>query len=233
MILVLGIIGISLFFIFLLANKYIFVYKKEHFVKTKTGRICGEFNDTCRLNQYNVSSCCQGYYCGRKLGKFRSRVCIPINNISNATSWKSLDNNSLEVINYPEKPTGVEKDQIHNVDMGSEMPEEEEEELYYELFLALADNIAAITTGKLYEQKESSKNNYSLNKDQYKQIILKYQQIYKNTLNYLTNYINQRYKQNKANRKNVEKDYFIIINNNQQLLDESFIEKYRTLLQLD
>ena len=218
------IIIISIIFLFFIINNFV-LYKKEHFMKLKSGRVCGEFNDTCRLNQYNVSSCCKGYYCGLKLGKFRSKVCIPIKNIANATSLTSLQNNPLGIINLPDEATGSDKTQIQDANMGSEVTEEESEELYYQLFLNLVSNISVIVVGSVYEynvKNETEKDRTPL---------ARYQDIYTMFFNLITNYIINAYSVNKPGRKNVKAVYLTIANHS-TFLDQTKIDNYRKLFNL-
>ena len=237
------IIVLSIIFLFFIINNII-LYKKEHFMKLKSGKVCGQFNDTCRLNQYNVSSCCKGYYCGLKLGKYKSKVCIPIKNITNSTSIGSLEKNPLGIINIPDQPKESDTKQIQDANMGSEVTEEESEELYYELFLALVDNIAVIMTGRIYEYElENEKKNkkhkkhgedgdINVNIDIDVIPVSRYQSIYSNMISYLTNYINSVYSLNKSNRKNIKHDYLMITNNNSDILDLTTIDHYRTLFSI-
>ena len=39
------------------------------------GLLCGTKNDICRIDEYGVSSCCNGYECVRPEGEFHHKIC--------------------------------------------------------------------------------------------------------------------------------------------------------------
>jgi hypothetical protein len=113
------IIVVSIIFLFFITNHFV-LSQKEHFIKLKSGILCGQAFDICRLNQNNVSSCCPGYYCGTQLGHFRSKICIPIKNIANTISLKNLTNDPRDIIDIAlETPSESDLNQVANANMDS------------------------------------------------------------------------------------------------------------------
>ena len=203
------IIVISILSLFFIINNVI-LYKKEHFIKLRSGRVCGEFNDTCRLNQNNVSSCCKGYYCGLKLGKYKSKVCIPIKNINNATSPKSLKDTPFDIINYPAEPTKSDLAQKQDANMGDNMSEEEIEEEYYQLLLNFvpiyAISVAIYTYEKVSESIKKGETTYKKDDP-----LLYAKKTYNEWLRAILYDVRSTFGINKSRRKEVKKLYENII----------------------
>jgi hypothetical protein len=199
------IIVISILSFFFILNNLI-LYKKEHFKKLRSGRVCGEFNDTCRLNQNNVSSCCKGYYCGLKLGKYKSKICIPIKNISNATSPKSLKDSPFDIINYPAEPSKSDLAQKQDANMGYVMTEEEIEEEYYQLLLDFCPIFGMVNAIYVYEDiLESIKKGNTTYK---KEDSISYAKYYYNFwFPAILNGVRSEFSVNGSQRKDVKKFY--------------------------
>ena len=194
-------------------------------MKLKSGRVCGLAFDICRLNQNKVSSCCPGYYCGRRLGHFKSKICIPIKNIANASSSNALGNNPFDMIGGTlGEPSESDLNQIADANMTGEMTEEQEEEHYLELLIKLAQKFSIVLIGFNYEndiKKDTKKN------------IAEYQKDCMNLYSYFTNYIQTNYPLNGSKIRGIKKDYTDAKTELSAYIDDAKIQKYKTIFKIE
>ena len=83
-----------IFIILYFTNNFILKNSYEKFEKMKDGLLCGTDNDICRINEYNVSSCCGNYKCVRPKGIFQYKVCIDKNKLTDDDLSDDSKNNS-------------------------------------------------------------------------------------------------------------------------------------------
>jgi hypothetical protein len=83
-----------IFIILYVTNNFILKNSYENFEKMKDGLLCGTDNDICRINEYNVSSCCKNYKCVRPKGIYQYKICIDKNKLSDYDLSSDSKNNS-------------------------------------------------------------------------------------------------------------------------------------------
>jgi hypothetical protein len=88
---------IIIYIFFFIINNFLSKKNYENFKRMENGLLCGTQNNICRLNENNISSCCDGYRCIRPNGNYQYKICVDKDKLINYNLSTNLNTNSQSI----------------------------------------------------------------------------------------------------------------------------------------